>query len=632
MLKSALYDNVGEIMKRVISFAVLFLVGISNSYGWSNNVNWNGCGEDVVVTDEDSIGCNITSGSTHAKLDPGEWMQTIGYSYCLEQPNRFHANNAAFKCNNNVVDWWTVTTTNWDMSKTVHTHDRDGNAEYRLQGTDGTIYGPVAANGQSYYARNGKIWAKCKHNYTSNGSSCQPVSGLAKCTPSDSVATFHATHSCSLDSNTRCLQIGVNTKLYCNSYQTYQNNYINVLDNTCIQDKHRVVVKDQPEGYFLCTADDKWELKPFARCPNNIDKFPNGCNGIDNCITKIQKNNTDYNLEHEVFTSAPTGFCAYSVCENGYTEVNGSCVSNAIAAKATKCAESFGEWDYQNNKCTCDRNKNLKPVGDKCECKNAQYTRDNTRRNCFYNAEALKAACIDSLGTWEKGEGNALDKCVCKPETKIRYDDQEQKCICIDLDKEIKIQNGVKDCYWTDAAQQKQDCNASGEAQWKEGKCVCNENTKIWDDTNNKCIDNPEYTKCNSITGAEWDGNKRECKCKDSGQKINSDETACEDTPETIAKKKMAASDTVIKETFVAFEDEVKKLKVDKWKTQDGKFNVARLASDSIAGVVLGTVGGLVTSKVVKKNQVKKGFENIRCVIGGQIVADYGDEFMVGSK
>jgi hypothetical protein len=34
----------------------------------------------------------------------------------------------------------------------------------------------------------------------------------------------------------------------------------------------------------------------------------------------------------------------------------------------------------------------------------------------------------------------------------------------------------------------------------------------------------------------------------------------------------------------------------------------------------------------VKKNQVKKGFENIRCVIGGQIVADYGDEFMVGSK
>ncbi len=71
-------------------------------------------------------------------------------------------------------------------------------------------------------------------------------------------------------------------------------------------------------------------------------------------------------------------------------------------------------------------------------------------------------------------------------------------------------------------------------------------------------------------------------------------------------------------------------LKVSAWRDAEGKFNTARLASDSIAGVVLGTVGGIVTSKLVKKNQLKKGFEDLSCNVGGQKVADYGDTFRVG--
>ena len=66
------------------------------------------------------------------------------------------------------------------------------------------------------------------------------------------------------------------------------------------------------------------------------------------------------------------------------------------------------------------------------------------------------------------------------------------------------------------------------------------------------------------------------------------------------------------------------------WKDKDGNFNTARLASDSIAGVVLGTAGGLITSNVVKKNQVENGFEDIKCTIGGQNVAEWGDQFRVG--
>ena len=39
-----------------------------------------------------------------------------------------------------------------------------------------------------------------------------------------------------------------------------------------------------------------------------------------------------------------------------------------------------------------------------------------------------------------------------------------------------------------------------------------------------------------------------------------------------------------------------------------------------------------VTPDVIKKNQVKTGFEDIQCTVGGQKVADWGDEFMVGIR
>jgi len=73
-------------------------------------------------------------------------------------------------------------------------------------------------------------------------------------------------------------------------------------------------------------------------------------------------------------------------------------------------------------------------------------------------------------------------------------------------------------------------------------------------------------------------------------------------------------------------------LRLSVWRDENGNFNTARLVSDSIAGVVLGTVGGIVTSKLVKKNQLKKGFEDLYCAIGGQTVAEYGDDFTVGMR
>ena len=85
-----------------------------------------------------------------------------------------------------------------------------------------------------------------------------------------------------------------------------------------------------------------------------------------------------------------------------------------------------------------------------------------------------------------------------------------------------------------------------------------------------------------------------------------------------------------IRSNFAKIEEMQSGFETSKWKNEDGKFNTARLVSDSIAGVVLGTASGLITSHVVKKNQLKKGFEDLNCSIGGQVVAGWADEFIVG--
>jgi len=116
----------------------------------------------------------------------------------------------------------------------------------------------------------------------------------------------------------------------------------------------------------------------------------------------------------------------------------------------------------------------------------------------------------------------------------------------------------------------------------------------------------------------------------------------CEGTPEekffenlyneleALIKEVQSSSKSKISTAVEKLDEISKKFEDSVWKTAEGKFNTSRLISDSVAGVVLGTAGGLITSKVVKKNQVENGFEDIECSIGGQKVADWGDQFRVG--
>jgi len=93
------------------------------------------------------------------------------------------------------------------------------------------------------------------------------------------------------------------------------------------------------------------------------------------------------------------------------------------------------------------------------------------------------------------------------------------------------------------------------------------------------------------------------------------------------ASKCMYFVDDAIADVEKFFKDVEKNKTV--WRTEEGKFNTARLASDAIAGTVLGTVGGVVSAQVIKKKQLEKGYDVLNCSVGGQKMADWGDTFNV---
>ena len=96
-------------------------------------------------------------------------------------------------------------------------------------------------------------------------------------------------------------------------------------------------------------------------------------------------------------------------------------------------------------------------------------------------------------------------------------------------------------------------------------------------------------------------------------------------TQEDLAKKQeIENAKNVLSNFFAAAESGV-----SVWKNEEGKFNTARLASDMTAGALLGTVGGVVSGTVIKKKQIKKGFESLQCYVGGKLMAGWGDTFNV---
>lgn len=301
--------------------------------------------------------------------------------------------------------------------------------------------------------------------------------------------------------------------------------------------------------------------------------------------------------------------------------------------------------------CTTNCNDDDNPVVVVDECD--KWKKDTALYNCCINARNGTADV-----TFKDG------KCECKDKETKKWDPNTGKC----EDTQVKPAY----CDQFKAYPERYACCIAGKATtWEgapnNGKCKCTENGKEWkydaktkigkceggqsnEDDNSqecwytfgadmKCANGNSYSKAQKYLLGYYD----EQTCKKFIQQYNADAAKvlelfkkfCEtqgttyivvnNTPSGPDATAVSNAKDTLNKFFASAESEA-----SVWKDSEGKFNTARLASDLTAGVVLGTVGGVVSGVVIKKKQVEKGFEVLHCAVGGQKIADWGDEFSVG--
>lgn len=245
---------------------------------------------------------------------------------------------------------------------------------------------------------------------------------------------------------------------------------------------------------------------------------------------------------------------------------------------------------------------------------------------------ARAESCKSTGGQWD----NAGKQCFCLDERNLDYsDDYTCRCKVNYKWKKDKTQG----CEIESDVFRMQKCEEAKESQktsWNGRDCICPNDSQnrpqAFSYETLKCVRSKAVADCDKITGAAWDQIKNTCVCVMPGYEIDGVNMVCTENASVKAKREseeLAKIKSKIKSAY----DEIGALsnaKKSVWRDEEGKFNTSRLASDSIAAVVLGTTGALVTSHLVKKKQVEDGFEDIQCTIGGQTVAGWGDEFSVG--
>lgn len=344
-----------------------------------------------------------------------------------------------------------------------------------------------------------------------------------------------------------------------------------LLKQTCIENENYIILPppsnhSKPYPYYQCTANG-WLEKTLEPCIASKLHCENDPNCELDIFTKSDYNSGTYELITTFLSvTSINNYCYAPHCKTGFVVHNNQCISEQQKA----CIDSFGTWAH--DQCTCDPSKGLEPdrPNKTCKCKQ-NHERDERNKICVpTDTEAKRQACIDmdnNIATW---------------------DEANEQCTCHESGYEWKY----------DATSQ------SGACEKLATRAACEDlGTHI----------------------ARWDTDHDECKCNDNGQEFNG--TQCVDTAATIKRKANDASRAI---TDAVNTLDNLNLQTSKWKNAEGKFNTARLASDATAGIVLGTTSALITSKLVKKHQVQDGFEDIHCTIGGQTVADWGDEFTIG--
>ncbi len=386
-------------------------------------------------------------------------------------------------------------------------------------------------------------------------------------------------------------------------------------------------------GRFVCHEEwngDYWTYEDTSGSGNGTTPAKKSCNGkAHGTIENINPCTVQSLIDKHGATckqKCDDGVWKQAIvtCKAGYT-VDVSQPSSAIPATYLNCVPNGGNGNGGGN------GGGTTPAPD---CATSRNCKNNPNRGeCF-------ACCSvpSSVATWNA----STNKCVCKDPAK-KFNSASGQCVVAGTNPTAPTTPDGFKCP---------DAKIRQLAAWKI-KCVNNAtivglidsieaycsgtdiNETVFNNFYNplvaahpeRCGATPEVSAeeelCKKVSDASMVGGV--CKCNDANKELDREALKC-----VISASAQQESKVKIESSIKKIESLQTSMGKSVWKNKEGNFNTSRLASDGIAGVVLGTAGGLITSNVVKKNQIKGGFEDINCTIGGQVVSGWGDEFNVG--
>ncbi|MBO4480489.1 MAG: hypothetical protein J5742_02590 [Alphaproteobacteria bacterium] len=354
--------------------------------------------------------------------------------------------------------------------------------------------------------------------------------------------------------------------------------------------------------------------------------------------------------------------CVLKDCKGGYVPSGNRCVEKTTPPKPNNCKVTL-----KGKSVTVEAGHPYSEWLTAQECKSvvpSAVVDENALYQFWCGPECKEIACKDGYVHNEKG--NCIKKgsgktcresragmsveaiACCDTGTAAKWDGS--RCNCKDLNTHFEIVNGRGQCVANGGGNTNR-CPSDAVPSADNTTCICTDQNKEFNSTLRQCVakGNVVHTCPDHMV---WDESKNQCECIELNQRKQGDKCVCavpdakndengicqcNDKEKVVKDGKCEYDESIlakiraeISATYGRLNASVGGFEKSVWKDEDGNFNTARLASDSIAGVVLGTAGGIITSKIVKKNQLKQGFEDIKCSIGGQTVASYGDTFSVG--
>ena len=348
-----------------------------------------------------------------------------------------------------------------------------------------------------------------------------------------------------------------------------------------------------------------------------------GCSGLN----KTENNVDTVKLWEVICREGGLVICKPMECVKGYKLdiKNGKCIRDCKGDcddKPKTCEEQYAP--NMDLVACCKAGQDVVEEGGykKCKCKDKSKEWNSAKRQC-----EKKSVPVDPIKqkTCKEQRTTVEGKACCDiPESEAKWDGKN--CKCIDQNAEFKIVNGKGQCVVKDQPVEPVEPVVDGDCiYYFTGSIECANGNQYFEQVAIRLPKSKIAQECgtnivNTDVTRVMELMQKLCKPAGNTNPVINPVTPSGPSQDEInrAQKKLEAFTSSAKDNASV------------WKTAEGKFNTTRLATDLTAGVVLGTVGGVVTGVVIKKNQVKKGFEALHCTVGGQKVADWGDEFSIG--